>query len=724
MNNLIIDGPIYQKFCDSLEYSADTIQCIKNTVVKLVGTSTSADKPGMLLGKIQSGKTKTFFGVIALSFDNRYDVAVILTKGTVALAQQTYERLRKDFGRFIENDEIQVFDIMHLPELTQYELKQKLIIVCKKEDDNLKRLSTFFGGYHDLIKLRVLIIDDEADFASVGFRRTKEDSIKINVISRQIDDLRKTLPESSFLQVTATPYSLYLQPSNPKLEDEVFKPIRPAFTELVPIHTKYIGGEYYFEKSEEEDSIASFLYEPVTVKELQVLQKEDRRVFKKEESLTCNAVQSLRDALMNFIVGGCIRRLQSRHVGDREKKYSFIVHTERSRDAHTWQEEIVTEIVEQMKNARTSKSTILQDLTGKAYNNLARSIAKLNLFLPDFEVVKEEVNNLLPSVMITKVNSENDIKVLLDESGQLKLRTPLNIFIGGQILDRGLTILNLIGFFYGRNPKKFQQDTVLQHSRMYGARPEDDLAVTRFYTTESIYEVMKCIHELDSALRDEFEKGGDDARVRFIHKDAQSRIIACSPNKILISSTTTLRPYKRLFPPVGFQTDYKTTIYKTIQEIDSFLKNHQNTQDPNAPFLIAFEKAKTIIDKIHSTFVFDDGPEWNVDAFKASMEYVCQKTKNEDQKDKIWCLVRRNRNLARIRPGGRIQDAPDTSHLEGKIAQDVAIDVPMLMLFGLNGEKERGWRDCPFWWPVLYMPKNMPTVIFASDIEKSEETTF
>ncbi len=70
--------------------------------------------------------------------------------------------------------------------------------------------------------------------------------------------------------------------------------------------------------------------------------------------------------------------------------------------------------------------------------------------------------------MVTKVNSEEDVMNLLDDQGQLKLRTPLNIFIGGQILDRGITVANLIGFFYGRSPKKFQQDTVLQHSRMFG----------------------------------------------------------------------------------------------------------------------------------------------------------------------------------------------------------------------------------------------------------------
>ena len=67
---------------------------------------------------------------------------------------------------------------------------------------------------------------------------------------------------------------------------------------------------------------------------------------------------------------------------------------------------------------------------------------------------------------VIKINSENQISALLDRRGQLRLDNPFNIFIGGQILDRGLTIENFIGFFYGRAPNTFQQDTVLQHSRM------------------------------------------------------------------------------------------------------------------------------------------------------------------------------------------------------------------------------------------------------------------
>jgi hypothetical protein len=54
-----------------------------------------------------------------------------------------------------------------------------------------------------------------------------------------MDNLRGMAKEISFLQVTATPYSLYLQPESYEGHDSgnfIFRPERPAFTELKPIH--------------------------------------------------------------------------------------------------------------------------------------------------------------------------------------------------------------------------------------------------------------------------------------------------------------------------------------------------------------------------------------------------------------------------------------------------------------------------------------------------------
>src|SRR6185295_9717357 len=53
--------------------SAELEECIWETVDKLVLQPTDARRPGMLLGKIQSGKTRAFLGIIALAFDRGYE---------------------------------------------------------------------------------------------------------------------------------------------------------------------------------------------------------------------------------------------------------------------------------------------------------------------------------------------------------------------------------------------------------------------------------------------------------------------------------------------------------------------------------------------------------------------------------------------------------------------------------------------------------------------------
>ena len=128
---------LYEKRKDSPKLQL----CVKDTVKQLLNHPTSMDRPGMLLGKIQSGKTRAFIGVIAEAFDHGYDIVVVLTKGTIALAEQTYKRLEKDFSDFVEDDLASIRDIMHLPQnLTGFELDQKMVIVVKKQTDNLKRI--------------------------------------------------------------------------------------------------------------------------------------------------------------------------------------------------------------------------------------------------------------------------------------------------------------------------------------------------------------------------------------------------------------------------------------------------------------------------------------------------------------------------------------------------------------------------------------------------------
>lgn len=135
---------------------------------------------------------------------------------------------------------------MHAPEsFSAFELDSKLILVAKKQSDNLRRLIDLFKKSSPMIAKRTLVIDDEADNASIGYTK-KAGLIEANSIATQISELRTVIQSSSFLQVTATPYSLYLQPNEVEVANVItFKPTRPAFTKLVPVPKEYVGGETY-----------------------------------------------------------------------------------------------------------------------------------------------------------------------------------------------------------------------------------------------------------------------------------------------------------------------------------------------------------------------------------------------------------------------------------------------------------------------------------------------
>jgi hypothetical protein len=716
MNKL---GDFYPSFVgNNTRYSDEDCRCVESVVERLLQSQTSEDHPGMLLGKIQSGKTKTFLAVMALAFDNEFDVAVVLTKGTRALAKQTYERIRSEFRRHDENDLLKVFDIMTMPgHLTGFELSQKLVLVVKKQTDNLSRLIELFASkYPQLKDKRVLIIDDEADYASVGFKKDKGE-LDINTTAHQLEHLRVIVERAAFLQVTATPYSLYLQPADVQIKGSTFKPIRPAFTELVPVNSAYVGSDYYFEDSQEDGHLAKFLYQPVLLDELQVLRKKDGRRLKLEEVLTSKAIPTLRDAICNFIVGGCIRRLQDKKAGQPAKKFSFLVHTESNKAAHAWQEELVEKIKEKLAEALTETPDLLIKLIKRAYQDLQPSVELQGDQLPSEAEVTQEVLTALRQdwLMITKVNSEKQIEELLDDDGQLKLRTPLNIFIGGQILDRGITIANLIGFYYGRKPNVFQQDTVLQHSRMFGFRPLQDLAVTRFYTEPTIYVAMQRMHESDVALREALAKNPEQPVV-FIQKAPGNGVQPCSPNKIALSRTTTLKPHKRILP-VGFQTLAKTNLKPITEKLNKALTTLVGSEVMDMPMLIDVEQAIGLLDLAEPAFEFDEGYSFDWEAARSSLTYLAGLNKSGET-NKVWLMTYIDRNVSRL--AGETSHAeyiePDSTRTEGKVRKEFALDNPILILIRQNGNEEpQGWRGGAFWWPVISAQQNTPTAIFAHE---------
>jgi hypothetical protein len=177
-------------------------------------------------------------------------------------------------------------------------------------------------------------------------------------------------------------------------------------------------------------------------------------------------------AILTFLISVCVRRWQQKDADERLKKYALIIHNDTRKQAHAWQIEVVEKLLDIFAKASKAKDPALLKQFQDSYLDVSRSVFADHGRVPSSDLTFEMMCDALESeeVVLIPVNSDTDVAALLDDKAELRLRTAFNVFVGGNILDRGITIPNMIGFYYGRNPRRMQADTVLQHSRMYGAR--------------------------------------------------------------------------------------------------------------------------------------------------------------------------------------------------------------------------------------------------------------
>lgn len=708
----------YPRLRDQRGDDPELQDCIETVVNRLEQHQTSEDKPGMLLGKIQSGKTRGFLGVIAKAFDRGYDIALVFTKGTKTLATQTVRRISRDFAMFIEDEEVSVFDIMQMPErLTRSERRRKLIFVAKKEVNNLKRVNQLFTNpeYPEFKGKRVLLIDDEADMASVRFVQ-KDGDYEQGAIAQQMDNLRSLVGQIAFLQVTATPYALYLQPDDypPQGPDAfVFLPKRPAFTALLPIHGGYVGGHDYFGDFEETDPRYR-LFVGVPTAEQDALRSEDGRTIREDRIWTSANISVLRRAVMSFLVAVAVRRWQQTEEEERgHGKFAMIIHNDTQRSAHKWQWDTVERLRVAFEAVADGNDAPLRRLFEPAYDDINASVDAHGGRMPTADVAYQAVKDLIldGELNVQRVNSDVEVAPLLDaETAELKLRTRANIFIGGSLLDRGITIPSLIAFYYGRNPGRMQADTVLQHSRMYGARDRRDLAVTRFYTSIAVFQRLRQIHELESALREAFERGGHEAGVVFIQNDAARGIVPCAPNKIALSNVVTVRP-AGFYLPTGFDTLNGRASSAALTKLDDGLLRH--SKGDGAKFVtVSLDEAVGLIALAKTSIDLPKNGSFYWDAMQGLMRYYCKMA----GQDRVHLLVEVGRRLSKEESGRKSGQS-----IVGGISIRTLLGAPgraepaLVMLRQAGGRRDLGWSGGQdFWWPVLAAPTTGEPCVFSN----------
>ena len=709
----------YQIHSKRRNHSVQLQKTIKNTVDKLILNKTTSDHPGVLLGRIQSGKTTAFIGIIAESFERDVDVAIVLTKNSELLGTQTTKRIRKEFEDFEKDGHVNIYYTHSFGDtiLKKAQLINKKVFIAIKNPSSISKLIKAFKiNNPELCNKNVLIIDDEADTGSVGAKGNKVE-IELLQTAKKIDEFRKLLSNEFFLQVTATPYALYLQPNDIVTSAGVYKPIRPKFTEILDSYPGYVGGKVYFEDSENIDNPAYHIHIQATANDVNTLKskKQDLRIEK--NIATTDKLIVFRKSIEKFIVAVAIRRsleilkkpdtvLQSYQLS----KYSFIFHLDTAKTKMVWQETLVQKYLDFLCNEwKSSNSSSIERYRDHYENDLILSFNKaLKLGwidqIPSFDDVIESINQIfeLEDYQIFVINSDQRVIDLANDDGQLRLETSLNFFIGGQVLDRGITIDNLLGIFYGRNPQVSQMDTVLQHARMYGNRSKEDIALTRMYTTVEIYFRMKEIHQIDESIRESLEKNLEHEIV-LMQASTNGQVRPTSPNRIRLGNVTTLRSFKTKYP-YGFETKGPVEQNRITTKIDEYLRSISGfTNTIRNSFEINFEQFEKIISFIDSgNLNYNLGVPLEIFVWKT----IVAKMFVECNINSMHCYVQEGRDINRFQQNGDPMDAPYTSTTDLNYSKSIIekSNKPVLILLRQNGDERQNWKGAPFYWPILVNP--------------------
>ena len=172
---------------------------------KLAQTEQKKRQNVLLLGNVQSGKTAQVLGVLSALAENDHKIFLYLTTDSVDLQQQTLKRAKASLDKFI------VLSEEH-ENLLDEMLKQDLpiLVVIKKNASILKRWRNTFSSKSYLKGYPLVIVDDEADAASLNTNANKENK-DASTINRLLNDIKNACCQSLFIQLTATPQSLLLQ---------------------------------------------------------------------------------------------------------------------------------------------------------------------------------------------------------------------------------------------------------------------------------------------------------------------------------------------------------------------------------------------------------------------------------------------------------------------------------------------------------------------------------
>jgi hypothetical protein len=500
---------------------------------------------GLVVGQVQSGKTGNYIGLACKAADAGYRLIVILAGIDNGLRSQTQLRVDEGFVGFdtqyqtrydqeqgtsyIGVGALRGVDRLRVASLTTSAATgdfgraaanktnipigdYPVVLVIKKHVrilDYVRKWVVGVEGQHTadgkkkiVPNMPVLVIDDEADNASVNLAAVNDDKdtdpTKVNAAIR---NLLESFEKAAYIGYTATPFAnIYIDPTanHVKYGGDLFP---NHFIESLSAPSNYFGPERVFglRAADPDDDEVEPLPIIRTVNDYSAWMPERH---KKEWVPPVELPGSLSEAISAFVLACAIRQARGQ-VTDHK---SMLIHVSRLQEV---QKRVADQVADHLQ--------FLKDRIryGEADGSLERELCRLweRDFLPTS--AKFPADQVPPAtwnevwVQVRPAAEKIQVRVVNGASGDAlqyydHRREGLSVIaVGGNKLSRGLTLEGLTVSYYLRSSKMY--DTLLQMGRWFGYRPNyEDLC--RLYTTPDLHDAYVQITAANDELRHDFDE--------------------------------------------------------------------------------------------------------------------------------------------------------------------------------------------------------------------------
>lgn len=546
----------------------------------------------LVVGYVQSGKTMSFTALSALAKDNGYRIVVYLAGTKNNLLDQTAERLEKDLiktlpqfkGQFKIHTKATINEAPEILGHLKLSSKPTILIPLLKHYKHINWLCDMLilGGFKHLLEEEtVLIIDDEADQASLNSYGRKNDKLHLEDEEKLMSStyasilrLRSLLPGNSYVQYTATPQANILI----SLQDL----LSPRSHTLLTPGEGYIGGKLFFGKGENHD-----LYNGGLINQIP-----ESEVFHKKRNPIKTTPKSLVSALMLHILAVAIvvKYLKVEGVD----YLSMMVHVDNEKQYNKLFKKWIDELLGKWSDLLAKpdgyddKAYLLQDFK-------KQFLYAMEFYPTDLNISFDSIAPLLADVINDKkvylINSDKDAQTKVDWD-----KYCMHILVGAEMLNRGFTVEKLATTYMPRySISATNADTIQQRCRFFGYKGDYIQSCRVFLPKQAIEHYMEYVEheeELRSILA-QCDTLAESERKLMLSPRLRPTRANVLPADILNSTLKGLKIY-RAFDPIAIHNN-DSTVHTFLAHfndaLDEFTLGGSDVSNKHRGFKLSVEDA-------------------------------------------------------------------------------------------------------------------------------------